>query len=110
VRAHDVSVDDLDRLGDLAPVCRRQASHPAIPFGKRKLLDLSIMAAGNSQASAAFVRTELTPWKKPRQRIREPRTELLDTGNVDCELFDEVGERNGVRSPTTKIRRKDSKG
>ena len=68
------------------------------------------MAAGNSQASAAFVRTELTPWKKPRQRIREPRTELLDTGNVDCELFDEVGERNGVRSPTTKIRRKDSKG
>jgi hypothetical protein len=68
------------------------------------------MPTRNSQTSASFVWTEATPWKKPRQRIRKPRTEFLDTGYVDCEFFDKVGERNWISSPATKIRRKDSKG
>jgi hypothetical protein len=68
------------------------------------------MSTRNSQTSVNFVRTELTPWKKPRQHICKPRIEFLNTGNVDFELFDDLGERNWISPPATEIRREDSKG
>ena len=109
VRSHDVYIDDLDRLADLAPACRRQASHPTISLGKKKLLDLCIMSTRNPQTPAILVRTELASWQNPRQRLCKTRTEFLNTSNVNFELFDKVSERNWVSPPAKKIRREDSK-
>jgi hypothetical protein len=105
-----VYIDDLDRLADLVPACRRQASHPTISLGKKKLFDLRVMPTRDPQAPAILVRTELAPWQNPRQRLCKTRTEFLNTSNVNFELFNELSECNWISPPAKEIRCEDSKG
>jgi hypothetical protein len=105
-----VYIDDLDRLTDLAPVCRRQASHPTISLGKKKLFDLRVMPTRDSQAPAILTRTELARWQNPRQRLCKTWAEFLNTSNVNFELFDKLSECTWISPPAKEIRCEDSKG
>jgi hypothetical protein len=108
VRSQDVDVDDLHGLGDLTPVSGREARREAVATRQRQSPHLGRAAARDAEAAAQRVRRERAFGQLARDRLRQPRAELLDAEHVDVERSQRVGERDRIGPVVAEIRAEDS--